>query len=467
MSGLNFQLAPKLKLTPEFKQAFKLLQMSQYELSLEILSNIETNPLLSTSKQTEEKEAENKIQEGLYSEVQSEKYFNRFIQPLFQKQAGINPVERIPAPFNFQAHLELQLNLCIQSDRERFIGLTLCDSIDETGYLNSSLEGIQESLRLQNGGLYEISEIEEVLSKIQHFDPIGVGARDLRECLLIQLNNVFPDSPVFLTAKRLILNYLALLAKRDYSGLQTKLNVSERELEEAIHLLLKLNPKPGHQFTGSTPFFNYIQPDLYVEKKNGEYQVRFNKRGSPHLYLNRPAEILEKNLDQNQQVILKYYFKEAQHFLRSLDIRKKTLLLVAKHIIQKQKDFLEKGPAFLKGLVLQDIANETKLHLSTVWRASTQKYIETPQGVFELSYFFSSKIETRSGQQISSNAIRATIEQLIKNEIPENPLSDIYITEALKEKGIILGRRAVTKYRESLKIPSSHVRRRSSSRMST
>lgn len=445
---LRLGLSPHLTMTPQLQQSIRLLQLSSLELESEIQSVLESNPLL------EENEKEDKPLENESEYLFSQNHFKTTNEHFSKENASEYPFEK-HSDLTLQQHLLWQMELSKFSNTEFAIARTIIDAISEEGYLIVPLTEIQESLEFRA----TIPEIEAVLYRIQQFDPLGIGSRNLAECLTIQLNHL-PSKTLYLeSAKLLAANYLELLGKKNYKLLQIKLNIKPSQLKEIIKLLQSLNPKPGTQFLSKKT--DYLTPDVIAFKKNGTLFVQLNPEILPKVQINTHYTSLIKKKATKQEESGKYLkaqFKEATAFIKGIEIRNETLLKVAKVIIEKQIDFFEQGEQSIRPLNLQDIAKIVDLHESTISRITNKKYILTPRGIFELKYFFSNALPT-SGKDTSAMAVRTRIKKIIAEESSQTPLSDHRIKELLRAEGVEVARRTVTKYREALKIPSSNERK--------
>ncbi len=364
---------------------------------------------------------------------------------------------RNSAPASLQSHLEEQLNLLSLSETDEIIAITILDGLDDDGILTIPLEGIAESIPPEYE--VEMDEIEAVLHLIQHLDPIGVAARNLQECLSIQLRSLPIETPWRDAAIDVICNHLDALGNRDYSLLLRKARLKEPELKAVIELIQSLNPRPGADFAADDT--EYVDPDVIVTRQKGRWMVELNPKSAPRIRVNPEYASLVKRADSSSDnTYLKNHLQEARWFIKSLQQRNDTLLRVATKIVEFQRGFFEYGEQAMKPLVLHDIAEAVELHESTISRVTTQKYMHTPMGVFELKYFFSSHVSTQSGGgEVSSTAIRALIKQLVADENPRKPLSDSKIANLLAEQNIKVARRTIAKYRESLMIPPSNERK--------
>ncbi len=354
-------------------------------------------------------------------------------------------------------HLMWQLNLTPMSDRDRVIAMAIIDAVEPSGMLSVTLEDIHSGLITEWDDL-ELDEVVAVQRRIQQFDPCGACSQNLAECLTVQLNQFDSATPFLAEAKLIAKQYLPLLASRDFRQLMRRTKLKEEELSQAVSLIQSLNPRPGDMIaSGET---EYVVPDVFVEKREGRWVVELNPEIAPRLRINSDYASLVKRADSSSDnTFLKDNLQEARWFLKSLQSRNETLLKVASCIVEKQRGFLEYGAEAMKPLVLHDIAEIVEMHESTISRVTTQKFMHTPQGIFELKYFFSSHVSTDSGGECSSTAIRALIKKLVSAENPKKPLSDSKITDLLGEQGIQVARRTIAKYRESLNIPPSNERK--------
>ena len=359
---------------------------------------------------------------------------------------------------SLQDHLRWQLNLTPFSEHDKQIGMTLIDSVDNNGFLTDDVLNITEHLRTEEEPLNE-EEIIAVLHRLQQFDPAGVFARDVQECLLIQINQLPSTTPFIAESRRLVLDFLNDLGSVDPIRLAKKTGYSLDQIRQAMLLIKNLNPRPGEALSNQS--VDYIVPDAIVEKIDNIWRVRLNDANLPRLRINDSYSSLIKRSDDSQDnQYLKDNLSEARWFLRSLESRNETLMRVTMTIVELQKGFLEQGPIAMKPMVLADVANRLELHESTISRVTTTKYLATPQGIFELKYFFSSHVGTVGGGECSSTAVCAILKSMINAETPSKPLSDSKLTALLDEQGIRVARRTVAKYRESMGIASSSQRKR-------
>jgi RNA polymerase sigma-54 factor len=353
-------------------------------------------------------------------------------------------------------HLDWQLNLTPFSDEDRAIATMIIESVDENGYLTTSPEDIVAAL---DEAEVEIEEVEAVLHRVQAFDPPGVAARDLRECLLLQLKQMPPETDHLQLAQAIVAEHFELFGKQDETQLRRKLKVSAEEIRDAARLIRSLNPRPGTSVASSEP--SYIEPDVFVYKNNGRWHVELNPESAPKLRVNPSYAGLIRRADSSaDNTTMKNHLQEARWFIKSLQSRNDTLLRVATKIVELQRNFFDYGEEAMKPLVLRDIAEALEMHESTISRVTTQKYMYTPRGTLEFKYFFSSHVSTASGGEASATAIRALIKKLVAAEKPNKPLSDNKIATILGDQGIKVARRTVAKYRESMAIPPSNERKR-------
>ena len=484
-------------MTPQLQQAIKLLQLSTLDLQQEIHQALESNPMLeliegieddeNSAKETdtdsepasqtadspdnntldnpEEDYWQNEIPNDLEVDSNWDDIYTNSPPPSQSFEADDFDFEsRNSVEETLQDHLLWQLNLTPMSESDEAIAMAIIDAIDPNGWLTVDLEsilaGFDPALEI------ELDEVVAVLHRIQQFDPIGVGYRNLSECLLIQLNYLGENHPPKLieNAKLIARDYIELLGHRDYALLMRKTKLKEAELAETITVIESLDPRPGANI--APPSTNYVVPDVIVTKdaESGKWKVELNPETAPRIRINSSYASLVKRADtSSDNNFLRDNLQEARWFLKSLQSRNETLMKVATRIVEHQRGFLEYGDEAMKPLVLHDIAEAVSMHESTISRVTTQKYMHTPRGIFELKYFFSSHVSTKGGGECSSTAIRAIIKKLIAAENARKPLSDSKITELLEEKGINVARRTIAKYRESLSIPPSNERKRLSS----
>ena len=358
---------------------------------------------------------------------------------------------------SLQDHLLWQLNLTSLSESDREIAEVFIDSINDSGLISADLQEISSHLN-QDEPLQE-DELVAVLKRLQQFDPPGIFARNIKECLAIQLNQLDPETPFLNEANILVEDFLQDIASTELSKLAKKSSLDKDAIQEALALIRTLNPRPGELLSADST--EYITPDVYVEKFDGAWRVRLNDSNIPRLRINETySDLIRRADDSSENQFLKKNLNEARWFIRSLESRNDTLMQVAMAIVNIQQGFLNHGPVAMKPLVLSEIAEQLDLHESTVSRVTTKKYMATPQGIYELKYFFSSHVGTTDGGECSSTAVCAILKMLIEAEQPCKPLSDNKLTTLLADQGIQVARRTIAKYRESMNIPSSSQRKK-------
>ncbi|MCF6251057.1 MAG: RNA polymerase factor sigma-54 [Methylococcaceae bacterium] len=473
--SLQLRISQNLTMTPQLQQAIKLLQLSTLDLQQEIQQALESNMMLEVDEETvavqeetkPQNENENEItSEGSQTDLPDELPVDSSWEDVFENTQPI--ASAAPETLEFETqhsksetlldHLLQQLELISISERDRAIAITIIDSVNEDGYLSESIDNIFQGLLAQVEDL-ELDEVQGVLHRVQNFDPVGVAAIDLADCLMIQLQQLPKTVPYRSEAIDIVRRHLDLLATHDQARLMRRLGLTEFQLREVIALIRTLDPKPGTSIQSVES--DYIVPDVFVANHKGVWQVNLNPDIAPKLRVNSTYSKMIKRADSsNDNVNMKEHLQEARWFIKSLHSRNDTLLRVAKSIVEKQEEFLVHGAIAMKPMVLRDIAEQLELHESTISRVTTQKYMHTPNGIVEFKYFFSSHVSTEEGGECSATAIRAFIKELVGNENQAKPLSDSKMSELLKEKGINIARRTIAKYRESMSIPSSSQRKR-------
>jgi RNA polymerase sigma-54 factor len=474
--GLQIKLGQSLSMTPQLQQAIRLLQLSNLELQQEIQQALNSNPLLEesaddTSLQTESNESESSpessIEENLSSELEADTSWDetydmsgsdsKVTNSDNQSSDNSNLLETLNAEITgLKEHLTWQINSSNLSIQDKIIAATIIDSLNDKGFLTESVEDIYSSLSHQL--LIELDEVIAILHYIQHLDPLGVAARDLQECLLIQLKQLYSDHDLYQKASQLLEKDLDLLEKRDYIKIKRMYQLSDKEYEKLISMLRSLNPNPGDVFEIKTA--RYITPDVFVTKTHqGRWIATLNQDNESKLRVNEYYKNMIPTANTNDKKYLKDNLQNARWFIKALENRDSTILNVANEIIKRQFAFLKYGDQAMKPMILKDIADDLGLNESTISRVSTKKYMHTPHGIYELKYFFSSHVSTNTGGECSSTAIRAMIRELIKGENTKKPLSDNKLTNLLEKQGIEVARRTVAKYREGMTIPSSRERK--------
>ncbi len=482
--SLQLKLGQHLTMTPQLQQAIRLLQLSTLDLQTEIQQTLEENPMLEMEEETPATDAEQQEKGETELSQQDAQLDLERSQDLPDElpvdsewediydiaTAGIsNATQSADENVNdylenqsiegdtLAEHLLWQLRNMSTSDTDFAIGVAIIDAINDDGYLTESIEDIHAGLVDEID--IELDEVEAMLHRIQHFDPIGVGARDLKECLLLQLEQFDETTEGLADARMLIRDHLEQIGSRDYARLLKSTRLSEQKLTDLIRFIQSLNPKPGSIISPNRA--EYIIPDIYVRKVNGEWRVSLNPEAAPKLRINPLyAGYVKKSGRDKDSSYLRNSLQEARWFLKSLQSRSDTLLRVGKAIVERQRLFLEYGDEGMKPMVLRDIAEELDMHESTISRVTTQKYMHTPRGVFEFKFFFSSHVSTADGGECSATAIRAMVKKLIENENPRKPMSDNKISAFLVKEGINVARRTVAKYREAMSIPPSNERKR-------
>ncbi|OCG61025.1 RNA polymerase factor sigma-54 [Gilliamella sp. Nev5-1] len=467
-TSLQLKVSQQLSMTPQLQLAIKLLQLSTLELQQEIQTALENNPLLEVDDQYDEvnvkqnDETENiDTREALDSkEIPDDIPLDASLDDIYSAgtPSGTNsdyrndelPIYQGETHETLHDYLEWQLELTPFSDTDRAIAVSIIEAIDERGYLTVSTEEILEE---QGNDEIEIAEVEAVLKRIWNFDPIGVGARTLQECLFIQTQHLVSPPLV----KLIIDNYLDLLANRDYRTLKKVLNANDEQLKEAVDFIQHLQPYPGDFINMSAP--DYVIPDVLVKKVNGSWVVDLNNDIMPILRINQQYAAMEKTVSESDSQYIRSHLQNANWFIKSIENRNETLLKVSQFIVEHQREFFELGTEYMRPMILSDVATAIEMHESTVSRVTTQKYLQCPTGIFELKFFFSSHVNTQSGGEASSTAIRALIKKYISAEDSKKPLSDSKLVSLLEEQGIIIARRTVAKYREALSIPPSSQRK--------
>lgn len=456
--SLQLNIGQHLTLTPQLQQAIRLLQLSTIDLQQEIQQIVESNPMLEATP-LEEKE-EHVISSSEHSEesdFQWSELYQLSNKSYSTEDKDYNFEHLHCTTTNLQDHLKWQLDLSSMTDIERAIATAIIDAIANDGFLSISIAELHASLQSEEHPL-DIETIEKVRHRIQLFDPTGCAAASLAECLLIQLEQLPLHTAHLELAKKIIHERIDLLGQHNYKQLMKQYQINESTIHEILRIIQRLNPKPGHLI--HEDITEYITPDLMVKKINQQWTVLLNQHVLPQLKINKKyASLIKRANNSSENQFLKHNLQEARWFLKSIQSRQDTLLKVAAYIMDYQNNFLEYGDEAMKPLVLHEVASALDMHESTISRVTTQKFIHTPRGVFELKYFFSSHINTQTGQECSSTAIRAFIKKLIAGEDRKKPLSDSKITLMLVEQGIQVARRTVAKYREALGIAPSNERK--------
>jgi RNA polymerase sigma-54 factor len=472
------KLVQQLVITPQLQQAIRLLQLTRLELVDLISQEMKENPLLEEVEEgrelaegeapvTEQEEAEPPPEPEVTPEVKGngegtdefdwENYLENSNLTPYQKSSPDG--EERPSFENFLVkrttltdHLQWQLQLSRFTDEEHEAGTWVIGNLDEDGYLKISVEDISSETNLP------VETVERVLRRIQQFDPVGVAARDLKECLLIQLEQMSPRDPL---AEKIVSEHLSLLKNRNYPAIAKRLGVSLDRINRAASLISKLDPKPGKAFGGEV--VQEIIPDVYVYKVEGDYVISLNDDGIPRLKVNA----LYRNILNGSRLAVegdRKYIQEklrsALWLIRSIHQRQRTIYKVAKSIVKFQREFLDRGIQSLKPLVLLDVAEDIQMHESTISRVTHNKYVHTPQGIYELKFFFNAGITSTQGETMASESVKNLVREIIAKEDPRKPYSDEKLVQILQGMNIHIARRTVSKYREMMKILSSNERRK-------
>jgi RNA polymerase sigma-54 factor len=465
---LHLKLSQKLIMTPSLQQAIKLLQLSKLELQEVLNQELLENPLLEEGadeakneepeppeqvKTEEEKKADENKEKDSFDEIDYDAYFQDYIEygynPRMNEEHEEFPIENtLTRPPNLADHLTWQLSMSDAAPRIKDIANFLIGNIDEDGYLRASVDEVEKA------GPYARADVDEAIRLLQSFDPIGVGARDLRECLLLQLERLELEDPL---VARIIRDHWDMFMNRQFVQLAKTVGIELKELETIVEIITRLDPKPGRKYSSERAI--YVEPDVYVHKVGDDYVIMLNEDGMPKLRINGSYRQMLNHMDSKSDGETVNYIKEkirsAVWLIKSLDQRQRTIYKVAESIVKHQREFLEKGIDFLRPLVLRDVADDIQMHESTVSRVVSNKYMHTPRGLFLMKYFFHSGIDSDYGEDISSLTVKRKIQMFIQGEDPRKPLSDSKIMKILNDEGINIARRTVAKYRDELNIPSS------------
>lgn len=453
--NLALEQVQKLIMTPELRQAIQLLQFTSQELNEYIKQEIEKNPVLELisndmdyeniedySSEREEFDWREIIEN--YDDISYKYEFDR-------NEKEYNYENIVKHSGSLKEHLLFQLNVSNLDRIDLKIGKAIIENIDDNGYLSVDVNQIADDLGILH------KKVENVLSIIQTFDPPGVGSRNIAECLLIQVREDKMDNPKIET---IIKNHLEDLAYNRLFKVSKELNMDIREVQEIFDYIKTLEPKPGRAFGDNANNIKYIIPDVNIEFVDGEYVIVLNEITAPRLNINKHyREMIRKGIDPDATEFIKEKLAQALWVIRSIEQRRMTIYNVVKSIVKFQREFFEKGEKYLRPLTLKEVADDINMHESTVSRAINGKYAQTPRGLFELKYFFSSGFSTNQGEDISSTSIKVIIKEIIEGENPRKPLSDQKISELLKRRGIDISRRTVAKYRDELGIPASSIRK--------
>ncbi|WDV48217.1 RNA polymerase factor sigma-54 [Clostridiaceae bacterium M8S5] len=446
---LTLQQTQKLIMTPELRQAIKILQYSSLEIVEHVKNQIESNPMLDFNIKTNSDEQDNSINWKEYAQKQS-----------YTRYDGASSREKDDNDFTFEKfykveetlkeHLTTQLDISEINNEQRKIGEFIIECIDDNGYLNISIESISEQLNI------DVDKVKEIVKLIQTFDPVGVGSSSLKECLKIQLEYKFIDDPYIY---KVVENHLEDVAYNRITKISKELSITSKKVQKILDTIKSLEPKPGRGFSSKHDDVKFVKPDVTLKEIDGELVIIVNDNTAPRLVISNYYKNLLSSSDENTSKYLNNKFNSAMWLIKSIEQRRQTIYNVVKSILKYQIDFFKKGDKALKPLTLKEVASDIGVHESTVSRATNGKYIQTPKGLFELKYFFSSGVTNTEGG-IASTSIKTIIKEMISTENQKKPLSDQVISNKLKEKGINISRRTVAKYRDELNIPSSSGRRR-------
>lgn len=457
---LDQKQVQKLILAPALQQAIKLLSMTNLELLDVIYQEATQNPMLELEDESTEKNQsgeefkreEEKSGEDFDYERYFQEYFDNDLRSFSLEKKESFSLENVASRgLSLWDHLNWQAGLTFFNEKEREIAFYIIGNINEDGYLTITVKEIAEEMRASE------KEVEKVREKIKRFDPVGVGSFDLKEILLTQMDYYQLDDDI---SRKIIKEHLQLIEKSDYPQLAKELGIPIEEIKPHIEVIRSLNPLPGKKF--SLERTSYIVPDIIVRKEDGRYNITLNNEGVPNLRINNfYKKLLNQNTKDPESLgFLKDKMKKAFWFLKSLEQRNQTIAKVANYIVDKQKDFIEKGIDYIKPMTLVELAREIGVHESTVGRVVSNKYMMTPRGIFPLKYFFHKSLVTDVGEGVSSLRVKDRIKKLIENEDKNNPLSDSEIGEILAKENFKIARRTVAKYRKQLKLAPSHIRKR-------
>jgi RNA polymerase sigma-54 factor len=468
--SLQLRLTQKLALSPQLQQAIRLLQLNRIELREYVQEALDANPLLERDESdaapepepaefkqgTDDSASDSSDETGIsdwdVAGPSEEQWMDN------SSYEGFGPERQIAdtSSDSLREHLLWQINLSHFSPVDSQIAAAIVYGLDDDGFMPDSLQDIRASLAPEL--LVEEDEILAVMHRIQRMEPVGVATRNAAECILVQLSVLPGDTPSRELALRVARDFLDLIVRHDLAELKKNTGADDESLSKALELIQSLEPRPGARYDNRRD--EYLVPDVYVTKVEGEWKVTLNPENEPGLRLNNYYIGLLRKAGSKEAAYLRSRLQEARWLMSSLELRNRTLLSVSQSIVELQEDFLEQGDISMKPLVLRDIAESVGVHESTVSRATTRKYMLTPRGIYELKYFFSSHVRTDRGDAISATAVKARLQLLLENEPQESPLSDQDLSSLLRHTGICVARRTVAKYRESLGIGSSSERRR-------
>jgi RNA polymerase sigma-54 factor len=473
--GLSLKVAQKQILTPGLVQMVSVLALNKLELREMINQEMVANPVLEELSETvptieevsQKKEAETPPESAPTQEAGSDEnhdsfqeidfgsFFDNYLDPGYRSPAA-EVIDKpsfenfLSRPASLADHLEWQLRLSLCSEEVREAGMSIIGNLNEDGYLTASLEEIAQS------GGHKPEDVEAALALVQELDPLGVAARDVRECLLLQLRTLSPENTL---AAQIVSDHLKLVQNKQYREIARALDRPVKAVERCVEIIRKLDPRPGQRYNNTQP--QLIEPDVAFVKVGDEFRVMVNEDGLPQLRLSpHYRRLLDgDNTTRDVRNYVKERFSSAIQLIKNIEQRKQTIIKVCEAIIRRQGEFLDKGIDALKPMMIKDVAEEVGVHPSTVSRAVSHKYAHTPQGVLELRYFFSEAVQGPSGANTSLINLKRLVKKMIEEEDSIHPLTDEQITQTLREKGISVTRRTVAKYREDMRIPSTHQRR--------
>ena len=476
--GLNLKVAQKQILTPGLVQMVSVLALNKLELREMINREMVANPVLEevpedvpsideVDKRTETENAEhtppttdhvvarNGAHQDSFQEIDFGSFFDDYLDPGYRSPEA-EVVERpsfenfLSQPTSLAAHLEWQLSLSVCTEPVREAGLSIIGNLNEDGYVTAPLEEIAQT------GNHSLADVQEALSLIQVFDPVGVAARDVCECLLIQLHTLAPENTL---AQQIVSGYLKQLQNKQYRDIARALDRPVKTVERCVELIRKLDPRPGQRYNNSQA--RLIEPDVAFVKAGDTYQIVMNEDGLPQLRLSHHYRRLlgEDSTTREVRNYVKERFTSAIQLIKNIEQRKQTIVRVCEAIIRRQSEFLDRGIDYLRPMMIKEVAEEVGVHPSTVSRAVASKYAYTPQGVYELRYFFSEAVQGPSGAATSLINLKRLVKKMIEEEDAGHPLTDDQITQQLQKVGYCVTRRTVAKYREDMRIPSTHQRR--------
>lgn len=452
---LSLQQSQKLIITPELRQAIQILQFTNFELLQFIEEEIEKNPLLELESRESKGERETDFKK-LKDEINWKEYLGKYDDISYSGYKDNDSSDWILDNYityktTLKEHLLFQLNLTLFNETDKKIGEFIIESLDENGYLRVTTDEIANQLNIEN------NRVENVLRIIQTLDPVGVGAKDLKECLKIQLEDRKIEDP---HVYKVLDNYLEEVGCNKLTKIAKELGISINKAQWICDLIKSLEPKPGRSFISSNDDVKFIKPDVTLEIIDGEYIIQVNDITAPRLTVNNYyRRLLNQAIEEDIAKFIKGRLDSALWLIKSIEQRRMTIYKVVEVIVRHQREFFEKGKIALKPLSLKMVADELGIHESTVSRAINGKYIQTPRGIFELKFFFSRGVSANEGE-ISSTSVKSMIKELIENEDPKKPLSDQKITDILRKRNIKISRRTVAKYRDELNIPASNLRKR-------